>query len=108
MQRFLLAIALSLGLLIACIDSQPNWDDTGVTAFAILIVCGLLGAAAPQRPWLWALAVGLWVPVFGIAMTGNFGALFALVFAFVGSYGGMACRRAINFVHRQLQPKDIR
>ena len=95
MQKILLAIALAVGGLIAYIDSRPNWDDTGVTAAAIFLVCGVLGAAGPSRPWLWALAVGLWVPVLGITMTRNYGSLLALAFAFAGAYAGMAIRRII-------------
>ncbi len=65
MQKAVLAIALAVGGLIGYIDSRPNWDDTGVTAAAIFVVCGTLGAAGPSRPWLWALAVGMWIPVLG-------------------------------------------
>jgi hypothetical protein len=95
MQKVLLVIALAIGGLIAYIDSRPNWDDTGVTAAAIFLVCGTLGAAAPSRPWLWALAVGLWIPVLGITMTRNYGTLLALPFAFVGAYSGMAIRKGL-------------
>jgi hypothetical protein len=96
MQKVLLAVAVGLGLLIACVDSRPNWDDTGVTAAAILVSCGLLGAASPGRPWLWALAVGLWIPILGITRTRNFGALLALLFAFAGAYAGMAVRKLLT------------
>jgi len=95
MQKVLLVIALAVGGLIAYVDSRPNWDDTGVTAAAIFVVCGTLGAAGPNRPWLWALAVGLWIPVLGIAMTRNYGTLLALPIAFGGAYVGMAIRRMI-------------
>jgi hypothetical protein len=95
MQKALLVIALAVGGLIAYIDSRPNWDDTGVTAAAIFICCGALGAAGPSRPWLWALAVGLWIPVLGITMTGNFGTLLVLPIAFGGAYAGRAIRRVV-------------
>ena len=93
MQGILLTVALGLGLWITWFDSRPNWDDTGITAAAILIVCGLLGAWSPRRPWLWALAVGLWIPLWGIARHHNWGALLALAIAFGGAYAGMALRR---------------
>jgi hypothetical protein len=95
MTKVVLAVALCVGALIAYVDSQPGWDDTGVTALAILVCCGVLGAAAPRWPWLWALAVGLWIPAAGILLTRNFGALLALPFAFAGAYGGMALRKAL-------------
>ena len=93
MQKYLLPIALGLGLLLAFIDTRPNWDDTGIIVGAIVLSCASLGALAPERPWLWALAVGIWIPIFEIAPGGNFGALLALAFAFAAAYGGMGCRR---------------
>lgn len=89
----LLIVALALGFLVTYVDSRPNWDDTGVTAAAILVSCGLLGAAEPRQPWLWALAVGLWIPILRIARTQNYGSLLALAVAFVGAYAGMSFRR---------------
>jgi hypothetical protein len=94
MQKVLLALALGFGLLVAYVDSRPSWDDTGVTAMAILVSCGLLGVVSPNRPWLWALAVGLWIPAFAIVLTRNYGSLLALLFAFTGAYAGMALRKA--------------
>jgi hypothetical protein len=93
MQVPLFIVALGLGSIITYIDSRPNWDDTGVTAFAILVSCAVLGAMGPRRPWLWALAVGIWIPILGIARTQNFGSLLALLVAFVGAYAGMATRK---------------
>ena len=95
MQKIVLAVALSVGGLIAYVDSRPTWDDTGVTALAILVVCGLLGLLAPKRPWLWALAVGLWIPLLGIAVTHNYGSLLALLIAFAGAYAGTVIRKAV-------------
>jgi len=94
-QKILLPIALLIGLLIAYVDSRPNWDDAGITALALLVSAGVFGLLSPDRPWMWALAVGLWIPLYGIASTRNFGSLLALVFAFVGAYAGMAIRRSL-------------
>ena len=93
MGKILLVVALVIGGLIAYVDSRPKWDDTGVTAAAIFVSCALLGAAGPDRPWLWALAVGVWIPMYGIATSGNYGTLLAIPFAFAGSYAGMGLRR---------------
>lgn len=92
MQRILFLVALAIGLLLAYVDSMPNWDDTGIIAGAVLLSCGILGFVAPQRPWLWALAVGLWLPLFHAIESGNLASLLALVFAFGGAYAGMLCR----------------
>jgi hypothetical protein len=91
----LLGMAIFLGLLIAYVDSRPTWDDTGVTAGAIFITCAALAAASPRRPWRWALAIGLWIPLLAIATSRNYGALLALLFAFAGAYAGIAFRRLL-------------
>jgi hypothetical protein len=57
MSKVLLPIALGLGLLIAYVDSRPNWDDSGITALALLACSGLCGALEPNRPWLWLCRV---------------------------------------------------
>ncbi len=95
MNKVLFVAALAIGAGIAYVDSRPNWDDSGVTAAAILVSCGILGAAGPSRAWLWALAVGLWIPLLGIALHRNYGSLLALPFAFAGAFAGMALRRML-------------
>jgi hypothetical protein len=92
MSKVLLPIALGLGLLIAYVDSRPNWDDAGLTALALLASSGLCGVLAPRRPWVWALAVGIWIPLVGIASARNYGSLLAILFAFAGAYSGMVVR----------------
>ena len=92
----LLAGALVLGLAIALVDSSPGWDDTGVSAGLLLVAAGLSGAARPSRAWLWALALGLWIPVLGIAVRGNLAALIALVPAFLGAFAGAGARRLLT------------
>ena len=47
MQKVFLVIALAVGGVIAYFDSRPNWDDTGVTAAAMFVVCGRARAAGP-------------------------------------------------------------
>ncbi len=95
MFKVLLPLAVCLGLLIAFVDSRPNWDDTGITALAIIFTSGVFGAIGPERPWLWALAVGAWIPIYEIPSTRNFGSLLALVMAFVGAYAGMGTRKLL-------------
>jgi hypothetical protein len=71
--KFLMPLALVLGLLIAFVDASPGWDDTGVTAVTVFTSCGILGAIHTRRAWQWALAVGLWIPALGIALHQSYG-----------------------------------
>jgi hypothetical protein len=89
-------LAVGIGLLIAWIDTRPTWDDTGITVAAIFGSTLLLGAALPGRAWLWALAVGIWIPLFNIVLNSNYGAVASLVVAFAGSYAGAFLRRALS------------
>jgi hypothetical protein len=95
MQRLLFVGAIALGIMLGYVDSRPSWDDTGVTAGLLLVVTAILGAVVPERPWLWALCVGLWIPFFGIYNRSNYGSLLALGFAFAGAYAGMLVRRVL-------------
>ncbi len=95
LQRMLLAAATSLGLAIGYVDSRPTWDDTGISAGLLLLSAAVLGALGPRRPWLWALGVGIWIPLFGIFGSLNYGSLIAIGVAFAGAYGGMAVRRVV-------------
>ncbi len=96
MQNLLLVAAIVTGLFSAYVDLRPTWDDTGVLAFGILIVSGLITLLGYRRPWLIALAVGIWIPLHGIFITHNYGSILALVFAFAGAYGGWLVRWGIE------------
>ena len=96
MRIFLFSIALVAGAIIAYIDSRPGWDDAGVTAAMLLMSGGMLGFFGPNRAWQWALALGLWIPFFGIVGSHNFSSLIALIPPFIGVYGGMAIRRFLS------------
>jgi len=80
--------ACVFGIGIAWIDSQPNWDDSGISAFMVLLVSMLAAYMAKRKPWLIALAVGIWLPIYGIIFTQNFGSLLALLPAIIGAYTG--------------------
>jgi hypothetical protein len=90
----LTGLAVALGLTIAWVDSRPTWDDTGITVAAIFGTALALGAAAPSRPGMMAIALGIWIPVFNIVQGLNYGAVASLVIAFGGSYAGAFLRRA--------------
>jgi hypothetical protein len=98
-----LLIALMLGALIALVDASPGWDDTGVSAAMLLSASGLVGALHPARAWLWALAVGVWIPLLGIALHGSAtpvaGIILPLAFALGGAYTGAFVRRRLDRVN---------
>lgn len=106
LSRVLFAVAVSLGLAIAYVDSRPTWDDTGITAFSMLLSAALLGLVGPRRPWLWALAIGVWIPLHQIARTPTLatvaGGSLILAFPAVGAFAGMYCRRAFARVRSRV------
>ena len=75
---FLVLIAAMLGALISMVDSRPGWDDTGVSAAMVFGASGLMGAIHPQRAWVWALAVGSWIPALGITLGHGYASTVAL------------------------------
>jgi hypothetical protein len=94
-----LASAVALGLAIAYVDSRPHWDDAGITAFALLGAALVIALCVPRRPWLWALGVGVWIPLHTIVRTGRPGAAIMfvlLLFPLAGAYFGAYMRRAIS------------
>jgi len=92
-----LSLAITIGLIIAWMDSRPNWNDTGISAFIILCSATVCGYLSLEKPWLIALAIGIWIPLFGVMAANNFGTLLALVPAFVGAYIGYFVKQ--KFAH---------
>jgi hypothetical protein len=90
-----LILAVLIGLLLAWLDTRLNWDDTAVMVGLIFLVTAFLGAFAPGRAWVWALAVGGWIPLVETLRSSNFGALVALVVAFAGAYAGAFVGRGL-------------
>jgi hypothetical protein len=95
-RRVLVLAALILGMLIAWVDSRPNWDDAGITAGVLLLVSATFGAVHPRFAWLWALALGAWIPLVGIVVAHNFGTILALVIALIGAYLGVATHHLLH------------
>jgi hypothetical protein len=88
-------VAVALGASIAYIDSRPYWDDTGVTAFSLLVFAAFLGFLVPRRVWLWAVGIGIWVPLLAfVRLPGIASAAMLLVLGltFAGAYGGRYLR----------------
>lgn len=92
----LLSLAVAGGLVIAWVDSRPSWDDAGVIAGVICAFASMFGCAQPRRPWLWALAVGAWIPLFGLLRGGSPATLLALGAGGVGAYAGAGIRKLLD------------
>ena len=90
------AVAVLLGAIIGYIDSRPTWDDTGITAAAIVIGSFTLAAQRPRVWWIIALAVGLPVFCFNYLLQGDLGASVALIFAASAAGMGAVAARAIR------------
>jgi di/tricarboxylate transporter len=93
-------MAIVAGLLIAVLDSQPGFDDTGVTA-AGLAIAGFAavvidGSGRPLRVAMLAVMVGIWIPLVEIAPAGTFAPLLALAFAATGAALGMVALRVMR------------
>ncbi len=97
MQKLLLVVAVLTGLFIAFVDSRPTWNDAGITVGAMLLSSGLLTLLGYRKPWLIALAVGVWMPLYETYLSQNFSLpgvfflpLFVLLVCFIGAYAGWA------------------
>ncbi len=91
-QKILFACSMILGLLIAYVDSRPTWDDTGITVFALLLGGGIIGLLLQKRPWLYALAFGIWMPLLSIIFKHDLMMLITLIFPLIGVYAGWVLR----------------
>lgn len=96
MQNYLLGIAVLAGLFSLYVDTRPTWDDTGILVGGLLLVSGLLTLLGHRRPWLIALAVGIWIPLYEIFATHNFLLLVIMLIPLIGAYGGWLVRLGIQ------------
>jgi hypothetical protein len=85
-------LGLLSGLAIAFVDSRPTWDDTGITAAALVGSAVLATIVAGRRPWLVALLVGLPTPLLEMPERGPV-AFIAVVIAAIGALGGFLAER---------------
>ncbi len=100
MQKILFVAAAAAGLLIAFVDSRPTWDDTAITVAALVVCGGIIGLLVKRRAWLFALALGLWLPLWEGIASRNFTILVTLVFPFVGVYAGWALGQVLRSARR--------
>jgi hypothetical protein len=85
-----------LGLALGLVDTSPNWDDSGISAGALVILCVSFGALRFAPPWASALAIGAWIPILNIAKTGNWSSMMVLPIALIAAYAGSGVRTAIR------------
>lgn len=88
----LLALGVIAGSLIAWVDSLPGWDDSGIIAGSLFLISGILTFLGYRRPWLIALAVGLWVPLRALVSSADLSMVLVLIFPFLGAYAGYFIR----------------
>ncbi|HUR21137.1 MAG TPA: hypothetical protein VMZ90_10040 [Vicinamibacterales bacterium] len=89
-RHFAAVAVVCAGMAIAWVDSRPTWDDTGVTALAVMTLAAA-GSLARVPAWLSAgLTVG---PLLIAELSGGAGVLLAVPFALVGAYAGAFLRR---------------
>lgn len=96
MQKILLALGLLAGLFYAYVDALPNWDDTGILAGALLLTSGLLALLGYRRPWLLALAVGLWIPLHDVFVLHDLRIFIVLLIPFIGAYAGWGAHQVFR------------
>ena len=87
-----LLLAITFGIVIAWIDSNPKWDDAGISALMILVAAAICGYFSLGKPWLIALAIGIWIPLFSVLSNANIQSLLALFPALIGAYIGYFTR----------------
>ncbi len=80
------------GAAIAWVDNRPNWDDTGITAAAVVITAaaGALGGVS-----YWLNAVLTVIPLLVVELPSGAGVLLAVPLAVGGALLGRVGRRLI-------------
>jgi hypothetical protein len=96
-------LGLLLGLLLLWIDAGPTWDDTGMIAGVLVIASLMMGILARGLPLFVALAVGGPIAIVEPLVHANPDALFALLFAAIGAFGG--CWVGKNWLFSQYESR---
>jgi hypothetical protein len=86
----LIVLATAIGFAIGYVDSQPTWDDTGITLSLLLLTSAMVAGLSGRRPLLWALLIGGWIPIFEIGGAAGPASLIGLAVAVGGALAGWA------------------
>jgi hypothetical protein len=103
----LFIISISVGLLIAWVDSGPNWDDAGIIAVFIFGTSMIFGFSIPRFAWLWAILDGTWIPIINILFHHQYATIIVLLIAFIGAYSGAALRRIFRPVNASSTESNV-
>lgn len=60
-----------------------------------MLARGNHASAVVRRRWVWALAIGFWIPAVCILRENNYASLLALAVALIGAVVGMAFRNGL-------------
>ena len=91
---FLALVAGAIGLTLGYLDSRPSWDDTGITVALLLLTSAIVAGLSGRRPWLWALLIGIWIPLLEVWGADGLASLVALAFSTLGAFGAYLLVRA--------------
>ncbi len=90
---FQIVFASIAGMVVAWIDSRPNWDDMALLVFMVFLSAFVFAYLAERKFWAIALAVSIWIPIVDIILFRNYIGVMALIPGFVGAWSGMMVRR---------------
>ncbi len=103
-------LTIFLGIVVGLTDLR---SDVQMTALLLLVFGFFAGYAKPQHAWVWALLLGIWVPLaeftavaIGLKLSYRpdiLASAIALVPAFIGAYGGVLVQWAAT--RTQSSPK---
>ncbi len=92
---------LYLGIVVGWLDSRAT--EVSASVLMLLTFGFFAGFARPRLAWLWALLLGIWVPVFAVAASSLrvtnptsselVTSFLALLIALTGAYAGVVIRR---------------
>ena len=87
-------LALGAGCAIAWVDTRPSWDDTGVTAGALLVAAGLAAFGGVRWRFAALLVAG---PLLAVEIRGlGWGAVLVVAFALAGAGIGAVARKSAH------------
>lgn len=87
-QILTLVATSTLGLGLGLVDTSPNWDDTGISAGVLVLLCLTFGAVRSAPAWAVALSIAAWIPLLNMAKSGNAESLMVLPIALLATYAG--------------------
>lgn len=91
-----IAIATAIGILIGWADTRPAWDDTGVTAGALLLAALVLSWIRPGSAFPIAAALGLPAPLMHAITHRSPGSIFAVALSTAGAAIGHVIGHAMG------------